>query len=145
MPLNTLANMESLNLNSMGKTWERNWENNNPTNICSKRSTPGSAGELKSRFHFQLQKKERLLKFMSSTIFWFQALNLLPWAIPALEPCGQKALFLLVSPFVGSVLFIFTVLLCCLKQTAQQQIVKQRICSRSTKCFWTSSSSRTII
>ena len=44
MPLNTLANMESLNLNAKGKTWERNWENNNPTSLLSKKSTPTNPG-----------------------------------------------------------------------------------------------------
>ncbi|KAK3910056.1 Gamma-tubulin complex component 3 [Frankliniella fusca] len=46
MPLNTIANMESLNLNSKSKAWEKNWENNNATNIVVKKSTPLSTGKL---------------------------------------------------------------------------------------------------
>lgn len=44
MPLNTLANMESLNLNSKGKAWDRNWENNNSTSLHLKKNSSLNTG-----------------------------------------------------------------------------------------------------
>ncbi|KAJ1520792.1 hypothetical protein ONE63_003886 [Megalurothrips usitatus] len=45
MPLNTLANMESLNLNSKGKSWETNWANNNASVAMKKENL--SQGSIK--------------------------------------------------------------------------------------------------
>lgn len=44
MQINSLANMESLNLNSKSKAWEKNWENNNATSMVVKKTTPITTG-----------------------------------------------------------------------------------------------------
>lgn len=48
MPLNTLENMESFNLNSKGTSWEKNWENNNASSVVGKKSTTPNQGKLNS-------------------------------------------------------------------------------------------------
>lgn len=45
MPLNTLENMESFNLNSNGISWEKNWENNNASSLVVKKSTTPNQGK----------------------------------------------------------------------------------------------------
>lgn len=64
MPLNTLANMESLNLK--GKSWDRNWENNNASSLPVKKGSPLSTGKL---FFFVLSRKFGQDQLKSKIIF----------------------------------------------------------------------------